>query len=134
MRSTRGLTLIEILVALLILVVAGGGIVGAHLSSNQMLEYSLHTMKAVDDLEDLVERIRSTPYNLVTARFPSGAADGGGATDYAGLVGGYTLDNEQITVTYPSLQPGRMEILVTVTWTSRQRARTARLSTIRTST
>ena len=134
MRSARGMTLVEILVALLILVIASGGIVGTYLSSNQMLEYSLHTMKAVDDLEDMVERIRSTPFNLVAARFPGGAANGGGVTDYAGLVGGYALDNEQITVTYPSVQPGRMEILVTVAWTSRQRARTARLSTIRTRT
>ena len=89
-------------------------------------------MKAVSDLDDIVECMRATPFNTVQATFPSGVANGGGVTSYLALVGGYTLLNEQITVTYPSQTPTRIEVLATLNWTERGRARTMQLSTVRT--
>ncbi len=128
-----GLTLVELLMALGIFALAGGGIVGAYLFSHQLVESGTERIRATDDLEDIMERIRATPFAALATRFPAGAVDGGGVTDYAALVGGYTLDDQQITVTYPTQAAGRLEVLVTLTWTSRGRMRTASLSTVRTS-
>ena len=128
----RGVTLIEILTALFVIVMAGSGILGAMLSSQQLSEHAGHTMKAVSDGDDLMERIRATSFETLQATFPAGLADGGGVTDYAALVGGYTLPGEQIVVTYPSQTASRIEILVTVNWTERGRARSTVLSTVRT--
>jgi hypothetical protein len=130
-RAARGVTLVEIVLALVMFVIAGGGLVGAHLYSHQLAESATHTMRAVDDGEDLMEHIRATAFDVLLARFPAGVPDGG-ATDYATLVGGYTLDGQQIVVTYPSQTPGRLEVLVTVTWVERLRPRAVTLSTVRT--
>ena len=131
-KSERGVTLVEVLMALVIFVIAGAGILGSYLSSHQLAENATGTMRAVDHLEDLMERIHSTAFNAVTTTFPNGVANGG-ATNYAAIVGGYSLQGEQITVTYPSVAAGRLEVLATDTWTYRGRAHTVRLSTLRTS-
>ena len=130
--NSRGMTLIEILLALIIFVVASGGILGSYLASHWLSEHSTDTMRAVSDLEDLVERIYATDFGDLQTAFPAGIPNGGGGDPYRAIVGGYSLQDEQITVTYPSRTVDRMEILVTVNWTSRGRARTARLSTLRT--
>lgn len=128
----RGVTLLEILTALFVIVMAGSGILGALLSSHQLSEHAGHTMKAVSDGDDLMERIRATSFQTLQATFPAGVANGGGVTDYAALVGGYTLTGEQIVVTYPSQTTSRIEVVVTVNWTERGRARSTVLSTVRT--
>lgn len=126
------MTLIELLLAAVMFVIAGLGILGATLQSQRLLEHSTSTMRAVNDVEDLMEHIRATPFAEVQTRFPAGVPNGGAASDYAAVVGGYTLDGEQIVVTYPSQTTGRLEILVTVNWLHRQRARSTSLSTVRT--
>jgi Tfp pilus assembly protein PilV len=130
--SKRGITLIEVLLAVFILMVAGGGILSSYLSSHQLSEHATDTMIAVKDLEDLLERIHATPFTNLTAAFPNGVVNGP-ANSYPGIVGGYALANEQITVTYTSQTAGRIEMLATVTWLSRGRPRTASLATVRTS-
>ena len=132
LRRRSGMTLVELILAGLMLVIAGVGILGAILQGQTLLEHASNTMRAVNDVEDLMEHIRTTPFDQVQARFPAGVPDGGGVTDYRPIVGGYTLDGEQIVVTYPSQTTGRMEILVTVNWTNRARSRSTSLSTVRT--
>lgn len=127
-----GVSLVEILIALFVFLIAGSGILSATLSSHQLAESANTTMRAVDDLDDIMERIAATPFAGLQGRFPDGVPNGG-ASDYAAMVGGYTLDNEQITVTYPSVATGRVEMLVTVSWTYRGRVMSSRLSTVRTS-
>ena len=127
-----GMTLVELLLASIMLVIAGIGILGAILQGQTLLEHASNTMRAVNDAEDLMEHIRTTPFDQVQARFPAGTPDGGGVTDYRPIVGGYTLDGEQIVVTYPSQTTGRMEILVTLNWMNRTRSRSTTLSTVRT--
>ena len=125
--------MVEIVATLFICVMAGSAILGALLSTHQLSQHAGHTMKAVSDMDDMMERIRATSFNTVQTTFPAGVANGGGGTNYATLVGGYTLDGEQITVTYPSQTSTRIEVLVTLNWTERGRARTMQLSTVRTS-
>lgn len=132
--NLRGMTLVETLMAFLIFIIAGSGVVGSYLFTSQLSESAMSTMEATTHLQDMLERIRATPFNNILTRFPNGTPNGGGsgADDYASIVGGYTLNNEQITVTYPSQATGRLEILVTVTWTQGLRQRSTRLSAMRT--
>ena len=127
-----GMSLVEILIALVVFIIAGGGLMVAHLYGSQLSEQAMATVKAVNDLDDIMECIRATPFDTVTAAFPDGLPNGGGAGDYSAMVGGYTLVGEQITVRYPLQTPERLEILVTVNWTQRGRARSTSLSTLKT--
>jgi len=56
----------------------------------------------------------------VETRFPNGTMDGGGINDYSviveGSVGGYSLVNEHITVTYGTPGTNPLEIIITVQW------------------
>ncbi len=131
-RPERGQTILEIVTAIFVFMLAGSGILGASISSHQLSQAAGHTMEAVSDLNDLMECIRATPFATLQATFPGGVADGGGVTNYATLIGGYTLKNEQMTVTYPSQAPTRVEVLVTLNWVEQGRARSLQLSTVRT--
>ncbi len=128
----RGATFTEILLAIIVFLVASAGITGAYLACHQLSEHATNTMRAVSDLDDIVERIYATPFANVQAVFPAGVPNGGVANPYAASVGGYTLADEQITVTYPAQATGRLEVLVTLNWTHRGRVRTTQVSTIRT--
>ena len=125
--------MVEIVATLFICVMVGSAVLGALLSTHQLSQHAGHMMKAVSDMDDMMEHVHATSFNAVQATFPAGVANGGDGTNYAALVGGYTLDSEQITVTYPSQTPTRIEVLVTLNWTERGRARTMQLSTVRAS-
>ncbi len=129
-----GSTFVELLVALFVLVTASSGLLGAYLSGHLLNEQARQERMAYEDMRDMMERIQATGFAALAATFPTGTANGGGApTPYELIVGVYTLPNEQITVTYPVVAADRREILVTLTWTQRTRARTASVSTVRTS-
>ena len=128
----RGFTIIELIIALFVFVVAGGGIAGANLYCHRLSEDVTNAMRAVDDLDDMMEHVQATPFSSLQVLFPGGVVNGGGGNAYAAVVGGYTLDGEQIIVTYPSQTAGRLEMLVTVNWLQRGRSRSARTATIRT--
>ena len=127
-----GTSLVEILLGLVLFVIAGVGILGAHLAMSSLADATTHTMRAVSDLQNLAEHIHATDFVDVAATFPAGVADGGGAKPYATLLGGYSLSGEQITVTYPNQTADRLEILITLNWVERSRNRNAVFSTIRT--
>lgn len=131
-RPERGQTILEIITAIFVFMLAGSAILGASISSHQLSQSAGHTMEAVSDLNDLMECIRATPFVILQATFPDGVANGGGVTNYATLIGSYTLQNEQMTVTYPSQTPIRVEVLATINWTEQGRARSLQLSTVRT--
>ena len=131
--SARGASFLEIILALAIFVLATCGIIGAYVSCEHLSQHATASMQAVDHLDTLVERIYATEFDDLAADFPDGDADGPAGNPYTTIVGGYTLENEQIVVTYPSVSTGRREILVTLNWTFGGRAETTRFSTIRTS-
>ena len=133
-RRSRGFTFVELLLVIFVLAAAGTGILGSFLSTHFLTQYARDTMIAMDDLKDMMERIQATPFTNLTADFPSGDPDGPAGNAYQVIVGGgYALSDQRITVTYPSQTASRREILVTLTWKSRGRDRSAALSTVRTS-
>jgi len=127
-----GVSTIEVLIALSLFIVAGGAMASAHLFGHQLSEYATSTMKAVNDLEQVMERVHATPFADLRTSFPDGIPNGGPVNAYVAIVNGYTLEGEQITVTYPSQTADRLEVLVTVSWVQRGRARSRSLSTART--
>ncbi|MBI3996808.1 MAG: hypothetical protein HY352_04045 [Candidatus Omnitrophica bacterium] len=133
----RGVLLVEILFAIGILMVAGLWLLTAYQSSFQVSELGQQTSVALDDLRDMMERIKSTPFNSLTNDFPSGAVNGivGLAPEkYGVIIGGYTLTNEQVTVTHqPNTNADPREMIVRVTWVNRGRTFQKSVSTIRAS-
>ena len=131
--AMHGMTLIELLLAVFVFVAAGAGIVGAYLSTHYLSQHAKETMIALDDLNDMMERVHSTPFTALGGRFPNGVANGSWANPYSNIVGAYRLGSEQITVVHRNPGSDPLELIVTVSWTDRTRARTASASTIRTS-
>jgi hypothetical protein len=130
-----GATFIELLLALFVLVASSSGLLGAYLSGHLLSEQARQERVAFEDLRDIMERIQSNPFATLAVEFPDGVTNGGAGdpNPYEEIAGDYTLPDQQITVTYPVVTADRMEILVTLTWTHRTRARTASVSTVRTS-
>jgi len=136
--ASRGLTFVELLLVMFVFIAAGTGILGSYLSTHFLSQYAKDTMISTGDLKDMMERINATPFATLLANFPNDAANANGyQTIVAGQTGGtpnpFALQNESITVTYPSQTATRLEVLVTVNWRSLGRDRSASMSTIRTS-
>lgn len=136
MRQARvnrsGFTYLEVLLALAIFVIASAGVLGSFLAMHQVSENAASALAATNHLGDMLEEINATEFSDLQTAFPPGVADGPVTNPYAPIVGGYTLDDEQIIVTYPDQDDDRVEMVVTVNWTYRSRARTAQFSTVRT--
>ena len=136
-RHRRGVLLVEILFAIGILVVAGIWLLAAYHASLQVSELGQQTSVALNDLQDMMERIKATPFNSLTNNFPNGAVNGvvGLAPEkYGVIIGGYTLTNEQVTVTHqPNTNADPREMIVQVTWVNRGRTFQKSVSTMRAS-
>ena len=132
LRTSRGFTFVELLLVIFVLITASAGIIGSYFSTHYLSHYAKETMMATDDLRDMMERIDATAFSALSVNFPSGTANGP-LNSYPGIVGGYLLPGESITVTYPSVTATRREVLVAVTWTSRGSQRTASLAGLKTS-
>lgn len=128
----RGFTYLEVLLALAIFVIASAGVLGSYLAMHQVSEHATSALAATNHLGDMLEEIYATDFNDLQTAFPPAVADGPVMNPYGPIVGGYTLDDERIVVTYPAQADDRLEIVVTVNWTYRNRARTTQFSTIRT--
>lgn len=132
-----GLTLVELLLALVTLVVGGVWLLGAYQASIHLTEVSRQSSIAMSDLDDLLERIQATPFAQLAADFPDGAVNGvvgAGPDRYGAVIGGYGLASEQITVTHtPSAAADPRELVVQVSWTHRNRTYQRQLSTVRSS-
>jgi prepilin-type N-terminal cleavage/methylation domain-containing protein len=81
----RGFTLIEVLIALLILMVGMAGILSLQLTSMKATSFSRHATEASSLAEDKVEELRTVPLNSV--RFANGTdqVDSRGVADAEGL-------------------------------------------------
>ena len=129
-RSTKGTTLIETIVVAMVFTIAIIGLISAALSSVYFIENSKNATIAIADLTNIMEKIRATPFDSITTQFPDAVADGPGNSPYSSILGGYTLSNEQITVSYTDANSDPLEILVTITWQDRRgRTYSASMST-----
>ena len=125
----RGMTLVETLISMLIFVLSCVWLTAAYHSVLELNRVSEQTMVALNDLQDMMERVRSSPFTQLAVSFPNGVAGG-----YAPIVGGYTLPNEQIIVTHlPDTVADPRELIVEVNWFDSNRLYRRRLSTVRTS-
>jgi prepilin-type N-terminal cleavage/methylation domain-containing protein len=84
-RAEEGFTLIEVLIALLVLMVGMAGILSMQLTSMKATGFSRHATEASSLVEDKVEELRTVP--LTSARFVNGndQVDARGVPDATGL-------------------------------------------------
>ena len=137
LRNTRGVSLIETLLAFTVVIVAGISLMVAYQSAIHLTETSQQSNLAINDLRAMMERIKTTPFTALNASFPNGAVNGvvGAGPDlYTGVVGGYGLGTEQITVTHsPNTGADPRELIVQVQWINRGRTYQRRATTMRSS-
>lgn len=135
--GAAGFVLVDVLFAIGVIVVAGVWILAAYGSALATTEVAQQTSVALDDLKDMMEKIKSTAFSQLTANFPNGAVNGivaPAGDKYGAVVGGYGLTNERITVTHqPGTAADPRELVVTVTWTNRGRTHQRSVTTIRSS-
>ena len=133
LKGSKGMTLLEIMVASVIFVTAVIGVASAIVTAANLISTSRYRDIAVADLRNMMEKIGTTPFDSITTRFPDDVVDGPSSNPYSALLGGYTLTNEAITVSYEDASADPLEILVTVTWQDKRgRAYNASMSTFRT--
>jgi prepilin-type N-terminal cleavage/methylation domain-containing protein len=84
-KSQQGFTMIEVLIALLVLMVGMAGILSLQLTAMKATGFSRHATEASSLAEDKVEDLRTVP--LTSARFVSGTdqVDARGVADATGL-------------------------------------------------
>lgn len=129
----RGSTFIEILAATLVFVVALGALLSCITQLLYLVDIAKEQTIAVGDMRNIMEDIRATAYADMAQNFPNGVTDGPAARRYADILGGYSLSNEHITVTYADASSDPLEIRVALSWQDKRRhQRNAALSTFKT--
>lgn len=124
----KGFTLLEVLVACAILVVAVLSLWAVYITSLNCVIQAREMNIAAFDLKDVLEKIKSVAFADVTTVFPDGAAVN------PSLIGGFLLNNENVVVSYPQGITDPLEIQVAITWTGKDlRPYSKTLKTIRTS-
>lgn len=132
-KKKTGTTMIEVLIAVTVFGFAMAGLLACILSTIYLSEVSRNSTIITSDLKNIMEKISATSFDRITSDFPNGVQDGPIAHPYQNIVGGYTLTNEHITVTYPNVASDPLEIHVTATWKDlKGRPYSASISTIRT--
>jgi type II secretory pathway pseudopilin PulG len=120
-KSKAGITLVETLLAITIMVFATVAIMQFYLSSLVLSEINKEGTVAMAHLTNMMEAIKCTPFSNMLTDFANGVSDGTTNNNYATLVGSYILKDEHIVVSYvnPSIDP--LEIMVSVSWQDRSR-------------
>jgi prepilin-type N-terminal cleavage/methylation domain-containing protein len=128
MRNTKAFTFIELMVAVAVLAGALLAVLGVFTGCFGLNESSKNLTIAVSHARCVMEEIRDCNIlAIITAQDWTSWAQtdppGGGACD--------SLENESIQVTYPSgAGANPLEILLTVNWTERGRAKSIQLVTL----
>jgi prepilin-type N-terminal cleavage/methylation domain-containing protein len=114
LKNQSGFTLIEVMIATAVMVVALFGVLAASTMMSQRAQESFERSVAIQDAHRVVEQMRNTaqtgtfPANVVAA-YPNN-------TDVAGFA---NLTNQTVRVTYVSTTANPLDTTVTVTWTLR---------------
>lgn len=114
--GNRGLSLLEILFATLIFVLALAALMNGIIAALYLINLSQDQTLANTDLTNMMEWIKTTPFNDMMRLFPDSLADGPATNSYPFYLGGYSLNNEHITVTYADLDSDPLEIKVNLSW------------------
>lgn len=128
------MSLVEILVATFIFIVAFGALLNSVLAAVAFINQSREQNIAIGDARNLMEKIRATAFDSLITAFPNGVQDGSSPRKYnTFLIGGYSLKNEHLTVTYASTLTDPLEIRVLTSWVGRTgRPSSIQLTTFRT--
>lgn len=133
LKTTKGMTLVEILIATLVFSLALGELLNCLVVIVDLIDISKDKTVAISDLKNMFERIRATPFDSITTRFANSVVDGPVINPYPNITGTYTLRNEHITATYVNPNADPLEIKVTATWlTTKGRAYNTSISSFRT--
>jgi len=129
----KGTTLVEVMVATLIFVVALGALLSSITELLCLVDLSKEQTIAVTDLRNMMEKIRATAFADMQAQFPDAVVDDSSTGRYLAILGDYRLSNEQVTVTYANISSDPLEIKASVNWLDkRRRARKVSISTFKT--
>ncbi|MCM8773619.1 MAG: prepilin-type N-terminal cleavage/methylation domain-containing protein [Candidatus Omnitrophica bacterium] len=132
-RKRSGITLVEILIAITIIIFAAVAIIQFYLVCLSLSEINKEETIAMADLTNMMEAIKCTPFSNIIVDFPNGVSDGPIGKEYSTIVGGYVLTDEHIVVTYVDQNSDPLEIMVSVSWNDRRgQTRTKYLVTKRT--
>jgi hypothetical protein len=115
-RNNKAMTLVEICVVCFVFIVVIGPLLACMTSLLYLIDIARCESTAISDLGSIMERIRSTPFNNMLTSFPDSDMDGPMSNSYSAIIGGYTLANEHITVTYEDTSVDPLELRVTATW------------------
>jgi len=127
--SAGGFTLIELMVAASVLLIAVMAALTSQLSSMNLVRASRESNTAMTDLQTAMEEVLFDPIDQIPLLHPGGQA----LPNYTNL----NLTNQTIVATYPTYGgagpvPDPLEIVLTMTWLDwRGRPMTARLATVK---
>jgi Tfp pilus assembly protein PilE len=156
--SKAGLTLVELMVSIAIVMIAVAGSIAAQISADRLVQTGRQTSAASSDLQACMERLRLWSYSdleLVLTHANAAQAIGNDAfvpdppastadtavTNYVALLDSYDglhLQNQVISAAFPNFVlggdvPDPLEIRLTCTWSDHQgRNRQLRLSSLKT--
>ena len=120
--NKNGMSLLEVLIAVVIIAIIGNLIIQTLLLTLYYSSINNEKTVAMVHLSDMMERIRSTTSSRLLIDFPNGVANGPTSNRYSNIVGGYTLKNESIVVSYANPSSPVLEAGVTLSWTDRRGA------------
>jgi hypothetical protein len=117
-RNNNGMSLVEILIASTMAIICIVSVIVSYLTVFNWSEANREETVSTMHLVSMMESIKSTPFSSITADFPNGVNDGPAGNRYTAIVGGYTLTNERITVTYVNPASDPLEVSVALRWKS----------------
>lgn len=125
-RAGKGLTLVELLIVSLVLVVTIGALLVVFVNALNQIVLAKEISIATDDLRDILEKIKATPFANIVTQYPDGSLIA------ASVIGGFILPNESISISYPrGTNADPLEVNATVTWLSKdKRVRTQSYNTL----
>jgi prepilin-type N-terminal cleavage/methylation domain-containing protein len=113
LENQAGFTLVELMIALVVITLVIGGYVGANIAAQRNSEEMHERTIAIQDANRTIEQIRNVsrtgtfPSNVTTEFPPNGA-----------VAGFANLTNEQVVVSYVNANGNPLLATVTVTWLS----------------
>ncbi|MFH1691193.1 MAG: hypothetical protein ABIC68_01275 [Candidatus Omnitrophota bacterium] len=133
LENKKGTTLVEILVAVLVFSLALGALLNTLSVIVDLIDTSRDKATAITHLKNVMERIRATPFDYLTTRFPNGTVNGPAGNPYVNITGNFSLTNEQVVITYADPNSDPLEIVSSLSWqNTKGRALNISISTFKT--